>query len=61
MVLLVTCDNSMIVVGGMNNDGSYGKVYRVILVDGKAEVSVLPSMPCSVDNMAVLWSVNISI
>ena len=48
----VTCDNSMIVVGGMNNDGSYGKVYRVTLVDGKAEVSTLPSMPCSVDNMA---------
>ena len=36
----------------MNNDGSYGKVYRVTLVDGKAEVSTLPSMPCSVDNMA---------
>lgn len=50
--VIVTCDNSMIVVGGMNNDGSYGKVYRVTLVDGKAEVSTLPSMPCSVDNMA---------
>ena len=48
----VTCDNSMIVVGGMNTDGSYGKVYRVTLVDGKAQIAALPSLPCSADNMA---------
>lgn len=48
----VTCDNSMIVVGGMNNDGSYGRVYRVSLVDGKAQVASLPSLPCTADNLA---------
>ena len=48
----VTYDNSMFVVGGMNNDGSCGKVYRVKIVDGKAEVLTLPSLPCTADNMA---------
>ena len=48
----VTYDNSMFVVGGMNNDGSRGAVYRVKIVDGKAEVSTLPSLPCTADNMA---------
>ena len=36
----------------MNNDGSCGAVYRVKIVDGKAEVSALPSLPCTADNMA---------
>jgi cyclically-permuted mutatrotase family protein len=48
----VNCDNSMIIVGGMNNDGSYRNVYRVNFVCGKAEVMSLPSLPYSADNMA---------
>ncbi|MGP1550729.1 MAG: cyclically-permuted mutarotase family protein [Prevotella fusca] len=47
----ITCDNSMVIIGGMNNDGSCGKVYHVSLVDGKAQLSTLPSLPCTADNM----------
>ena len=48
----VTCDNGLIIVGGMNNTGSYKTVLRLTLVEGKAQVSVLPSLPCYADNMA---------
>lgn len=48
----VVCDNSMIIVGGMNGEGSRKAAYRIRIADGKAQVSLLPPLPCTADNMA---------
>lgn len=47
-----TFGNSIIMAGGCNDDGSMADVYRIEMVDGKAQVSILPQLPCTVDNMA---------
>lgn len=48
----VSCDNSMIIAGGMNGKGSQRAVYRITLVNGRSQVASLPALPCTADNMA---------
>lgn len=48
----VTYGNSMIIAGGTNDNGSVKDVYSITIADGKALVDTLPSLPCTLDNMA---------
>lgn len=51
----VSCGDSLLFVGGCNNEHSLSAVYSVRLngVGDEATVSRLASLPCSIDNMAV--------
>lgn len=46
----VTLDDALIMAGGSNAGGSLTDVIEISLVDGAAEVKVLPSLPIAIDN-----------
>lgn len=50
-VSVVTAEG-IVCVGGMNDNGALNAVIRLSLEKGRAKQEILPSLPCTLDNMA---------
>lgn len=48
----VSTSNGVICVGGMNEQGALPVTYRIRVANKKAIIEALPSLPCTLDNMA---------
>lgn len=50
---VVECGDSLVFIGGNNNEHSLKTVFSLHVVEGKAVIRMMPSLPCSADNIAV--------
>lgn len=44
--------NSLIIIGGMNEDGPHAETYQITLAEESCKIKRLPPLPCTIDNAA---------